>query len=185
MVKQSVQACQTIIGSLEQQADVIASIADRMVAVLQSGGKVLSAGNGGSAAEAMHLAEELVGRYRGDRVSLPGLSLVADSTALTCIANDYGYERVFSRQIEGLGRAGDMLVLFSTSGKSENMVQAVFAGTDAGMITVNLLGGSGGSLAGKGDYEVIVDSDDSARVQEAHQLIMHILLEAVEQEYAS
>ena len=173
-----------VIRSLEAHQDAIAAAADRMVEVLRGGGKVLSAGNGGSAAEALHLAEELVGRFRADRVSLPGISLSADCTTMTCIANDFGFEAVFSRQIEGLGQSGDMLVLFTTSGNSENMVRAMDAARGRGLLVLSLLGKGGGKLAGRGDFEVIVDHDHAERIQEAHQVVMHILLEAVERAFA-
>ena len=183
LVGQCIADSSRVIQSLESHAEVIASAADRMVEVLRGGGKVLSAGNGGSAAEALHLAEELVGRFRADRVSLPGISLSADCTTMTCIANDFGFESVFSRQIEGLAQAGDMLVLFTTSGNSENMVRAMDAARERGLIVLSLLGKGGGKLAGRGDFDVIVDHDQAERIQEAHQVVMHILLEAVERAF--
>jgi D-sedoheptulose 7-phosphate isomerase len=122
----------------------------------------------------------LVGRFRGDRISLPAVSLVADCTALTCIGNDYGFDAIFSRQIEGLGRDGDLLVVFSTSGNSANLVEAVTAAKKEGMITVALLGKNGGALAGSADFEIVVEGDATEHIQEAHQVLLHIMLNEVE-----
>jgi len=173
-----------VIAGLADQADQIHSICTAIIAALSDGRKVLTAGNGGSSAEAMHLAEELVGRYRGNRDPLPGLALPADSTALTCIANDFGYEHVFSRQIRALGCPGDVLILFSTSGRGASLLNALTAARDAGLLTVCLLGRDGGSLAADADHALIVKSDDTARIQEAHQVILHMILESVEQVFA-
>jgi D-sedoheptulose 7-phosphate isomerase len=168
------------IASLRDQAPGIAAIGARFVQALKQGNKVLTAGNGGSAAEALHMSEELVGRYRNNRVSLPAVSLTADGTALTCIGNDYGYDYVFSRQVEGLGKPGDILVLFSTSGRARNLERALEAGRERGMVIVSLLGRDGGVLAGRADHEVIVVGQATERIQEAHQVILHLILDAVE-----
>jgi len=146
----------------------------------QGGGKVLTAGNGGSAAEAMHLAEELSGRYKQDRRALPGLALCADGTALTCIGNDFGFNRIFARQVEAFGKPGDLLVLFSSSGNSQNLVEAVNAARAAGMKVVSLLGRGGGIMKGLSDVEIIVPYTSGAHTQEAHQVILHFFLENVE-----
>lgn len=171
------------IAGLADHADTIAAIGTRVVECLHAGGQVLTAGNGGSAAEALHFAEELTGRYRGNRRSLPGISLVADSTALTCIGNDFGFDAVFSRQVEGLGRAGDILILFSTSGRAANLQRAVEAARARDMVVIPLLGRDGGPLAGQGDLELIVEHTDTARIQEAHQVVLHMILEAVERSF--
>ena len=130
------------------------------------------------------MAEELIGRFRSDRPSLPGLALVADSTAITCISNDFGYDCVFSRQVEGLGRAGDVLVLFSTSGSAVNLKRALETARRRGLVTVCLLGRDGGALAGQADFELIVPGSATERIQEAHQVILHLILDAVEQQMA-
>ena len=161
-------------------SDGIAAACGLVTAALRDGHKILTVGNGGSAAEALHMAEELVGRFRADRRPLPAVCLVADPTALTCIANDFGFDRVFSRQVEALGRPGDVLVLFSTSGRAENLALALEAAGKAGMRTLCLLGRGGGPLAGRGDREVIVPEQTVERIQEAHQVILHIVLDAVE-----
>lgn len=148
---------------------------------LASGNKIITAGNGGSAAEALHLSEELIGRYKYERPSMAAVSLVADCTALTCIGNDYGFNSIFSRQIEGIGQQGDVFVGFSTSGNSENIIKAAEVAKAKGLKVINILGKDGGKLKGTGDIDLIVSAPDTESVQEAHQVIMHILLEIVEQ----
>jgi D-sedoheptulose 7-phosphate isomerase len=169
--------------SLVAQRPTFDQIAAAAVQTLRAGGKILSCGNGGSAADAMHLAEELIGRYRSNRRSLPGVCLCADATALTCIANDFGYDEVFARQVEGLGTKGDLLVCFSTSGNSPNILRALDAAKRRGVKTVALLGKDGGQAKGRADFELIVGSTDTARIQESHTLILHALLEVVEREF--
>ena len=178
--REQVLAAAALMGALAEQADGIAAAARLMIATLQAGGQVLTAGNGGSAAEAMHMAEELVGRFRTNRRSLPAVSLAADGTALTCIGNDFGFDEVFARQIEGLGRPGDLLVLFSTSGSAVNLRRAVAAAHARQMRVLLLLGRDGGPLAGTGDLEILVHGGATERIQEAHQVLLHVLLDAVE-----
>ena len=149
---------------------------------MKSGGKILTCGNGGSAADALHLAEELVGRFRGNRRSLPAVSLAADATLLTCIGNDYSFDEIFSRQVEGLASENDLLVCFSTSGNSPNILRAIKAAKTKGVKSVAFLGKGGGKSKGKADLEMLVPSSDTGRVQEAHTLILHALLEVVERE---
>jgi len=168
------------VESLPRLLPAIREAADMLVASLRAGGKVLTAGNGGSAAEAMHLAEELTGRYRSNRRSLPGVALTADGTALTCIANDFGYDELFARQIEGLGNAGDVLVLFSTSGNAKNLSRAVQQARQQEMNVIALLGRDGGALARLADVEIIVPVQHTERIQEIHQMILHIALETIE-----
>jgi D-sedoheptulose 7-phosphate isomerase len=170
------------IASLAPMAGEISGISQAIICALKKGKKILTAGNGGSAAEALHMAEEFTGRFRSNRLSLPAISLVADCTTLTCIANDFGYDSIFSRQIEGLGNRGDVLVLFSTSGRSANVVKALKAAKSKGMITVSFLGRGGGPLAGKSDYEMIVEGA-TERIQEAHQVLIHLILDDVEEAY--
>ncbi len=183
-LKAAIEKSVTTIKSLIVKTEEIAAICDAVVETLVSGHKLLTAGNGGSAAEALHMAEELVGRFRADRKSLPAVSLVADSTALTCIGNDYGFDYIFSRQVEGLGAPGDMLVLFSTSGKAKNLTRALRSAVEAKMRVVCLLGRDGGCLRGRGDFELIVDGDATERIQEAHQVIVHLILDAVESAFS-
>ncbi len=158
---------------------------EMIVQALRGGNKILTCGNGGSAADALHLSEELVGRYLADRQSLPAVSLVADPTLLTCIGNDYGFERLFSRQVEGLGKPGDVLVIFSTSGNSENLLRALEAARERQLQSIALLGKDGGKAKGQADLEIIVPSTVTARIQEIHTLILHMWLDQVEQVFVT
>jgi D-sedoheptulose 7-phosphate isomerase len=153
---------------------------EEIQSALKSGRKLFTAGNGVSADDALHLAEDLVGRFDKERPSLPAICLSADPTLLTCIGNDYGYDRLFSRQIEGLGQAGDVLVVFTTSGNSQNLVNALDAARQKGLRTIALLGKSGGQAKGKADHEIIVPSQVTARIQEVHTFILHCWLNMIE-----
>ncbi|MGF1633812.1 MAG: SIS domain-containing protein [Phycisphaerae bacterium] len=143
-------------------------------------GKLLIAGNGGSAADAMHFAEELVVRYQKNRRAFAAIALT-DPTVLTCCGNDFGYEKVFARQVEALGRPGDVLVVFSTSGNSPNCVAAVDEAKKAGLRSLAFLGKDGGALKGQCDVEFLVPSDTTARIQEVHQLLYHAICQWVDQ----
>ncbi len=165
---------------LEQQAQAVAAMARALLEGLRRGGKVLLCGNGGSAADAQHLAAELVNRFRRERPALPALALTTDTSVLTSVANDRAYEQVFARQIEALGRPGDVLLLLSTSGRSPNLHQAARAARERGLTVLGLLGGDGGGLAPQCDLALVVPSAQTPRVQEVHILIGHILCDAVE-----
>lgn len=168
----------------ENLADRLA-IAARLVAeALRRGNKVMFCGNGGSAADSQHLAAELVGRYRRNRPGLAALALTVDTSALTAIGNDFGFEEVFSRQVEALGQPGDVLVAISTSGRSPNVLRAVEAARALGLKTVGLVGRDGGQLAGLVDLALVVPSEDTARIQECHITLGHILCDLVEGELA-
>jgi len=147
---------------------------------LQDGGKVLVCGNGGSAADAQHMAAELAGRFRMDRKSLAALALTTDTSVLTAIGNDYGYDEVFARQVLGLGKRGDVLVAISTSGCSRNVLDAAIAARELGMFVVALTGSTGHMLEALSDVTLLVPSDDTPRIQEAHEFLIHIICEAVE-----
>ena len=183
MIRAGVRESAGVVNSLLGDVRALDRMAGLLVKTLKRGDTVLAAGNGGSAAEAMHFAEELTGRYRSNRRALPAVALAADGTALTCIGNDFGFDCVFSRQVEALGRPGDLLVVFSTSGNSPNMVRAVESARRRRMRVIALLGRDGGALAGRADVELIVKSKATARIQEAHQVVLHLLLEAVEAEF--
>jgi D-sedoheptulose 7-phosphate isomerase len=174
-------ACRTL-QALASQESAFQSMAAEVVATLRSGGKILTCGNGGSAADSMHLAEELVGRYKNSRRSLPAISLNSDATLLTCIGNDYGFDQVFSRQVEGLANQSDLLICFSTSGNSPNILRALESAKARRVKSVALLGKGGGKAKGKADFEIIIANDDGGRVQEAHTLILHALLEVIERD---
>lgn len=175
------QAREALDALSADQASVerIAIVAELLAECFESGGKVLICGNGGSSADAMHFAEELTGRFRKERPALPALACT-DPGHITCAANDYGYERVFSRWVEAHGRRGDVVIVLSTSGNSENIRKAVVAAQDQGCKTVALLGKGGGKLAGACDFEWIVAGDESDRIQEVHMFVLHALIEGVE-----
>lgn len=157
-----------------------------MLACARAGGKILFCGNGGSAADAQHFAAELVNRFLLEREPMPGLALSTDTSALTSIGNDYGFDQVFARQVLGLGRPGDMLVVISTSGNSANLLRAVEAAQSREMTTLGLLGGGGGALITRVDRVLCVGATShTPRIQEGHHLIMHLICEWVEARWAA
>ncbi len=173
-------------AELKSQAPAVNAVATVIKTALLNGGKLLTAGNGGSAAEALHLAEELTGRYsQPDRRALPAICLAADGTALTCIANDWEFSKVFSRQVEAFANPQDVLVLFSTSGNSENLIAAARAMRDRGGKVVGLLGRGGGRLRPLCDLAVVAAGEQSGPIQECHQVILHLILEKVEHNEAA
>ena len=178
--EQQLSEISTVLAALRAQAATVDAIAALVRDTVLGGGTLYTAGNGGSSTDAQHLAEELIGRYRSNRRALPAVSLTADSSVLTCIANDFGYEAIFSRQIEGLMRPGDVLVAFSTSGNSPNIVAALEAARARGGNTIALLGKTGGACQGLADLELIVASNNTARIQEAHLQVLHYICEVVE-----
>ncbi len=172
------------VAQVESALPVLQIVANVVVESLRRGNKVLTCGNGGSAAEAQHFAEELVGRYKRDRRSLPAVSLVADGTLLTCILNDYGADEIFARQVDGLGCAGDILFGLSTSGNSSNVLRALERARARGITTVALLGRDGGKMRGLADHEIRIEANATARIQEAHLLLIHLLCEAIDEAFA-
>ncbi len=168
------------IDALQTQRNALAEVIVLVREALGRGATVFTCGNGGSAAQALHLAEELVGRYKSNRPALRAVCLNADPTALTCIANDFGFEEVFARQVQGLARTGDVLVVLSTSGRSANLLRAVDAAEVAGVTTIGLLGGDGGETTGRCSKALVVNAPDSAGVQEAHLMIIHMICEGLE-----
>ena len=160
--------------------DDIEEAADLIAKSLESEGTIFWCGNGGSAADSQHIAAEFVGRFKKDRKPLRSIALTTDSSILTCVANDYSFEEVFSRQINALGRSGDVLVAITTSGKSENIKQALVQARTMGIKTIGLLGKNGGECKKYADVSMIVPSDTTARIQEIHILIEHLLCEIVE-----
>jgi D-sedoheptulose 7-phosphate isomerase len=154
---------------------------DLLVETLARGDRVYTLGNGGSAVDAQHFAEELVGRYKRERRPLPAQSLAVDAAALTCIANDYSFDEVFERQVRGFVRPGDVVIAFTTSGRSANVVRGLAAAREAGATTVLLGGGEdGGPAAAHADHALVVPSSSTARVQEMHVLLLHLLIEQVD-----
>lgn len=147
--------------------------------VFENGNKVLICGNGGSNCDALHFAEEFTGRFRSDRKALPAIA-ISDSSHITCVGNDYGFDSIFSRGVEAYGKPGDMFFGISTSGNSPNVIKAVEAAKKIGMKTCLLLGKDGGKLKGMGDFEFIIPGKTSDRIQEIHMMILHIIIEGVE-----
>lgn len=169
-----------VIASLRAQRPILEQIANAMSEAVLAGRKILWCGNGGSAADSQHLAAELVGRFRRERRGLPSIALTTDTSVLTSIGNDYGYERIFSRQVEALCAEGDVLIGISTSGSSRNVCLALEAARSLGAFTVAFTGQGGGTIADIVDLAVRVGSKDTARIQEAHILCGHILCDWVE-----
>lgn len=172
---------QALLTALAEQSGTIEQVADLVAQRILSGQTVFTCGNGGSAADAGHFAEELSGRYRSNRRALPAMSLSIDALAITCIANDFGYDAVFSRQIEAHGRPDDVVVVFSTSGNSPSILNALHVAKQRGLTTIALLGKGGGAALGLADYHIVVPSDDSGRIQECHIQIVHFICEVIEQ----
>jgi len=183
-IKQQIQASidtkQNILKD-EKLMQTIAEVGKACLALYKNGKKTLLAGNGGSAADAQHFAAELVGRYGFDRPSLPSLALTTDTSNLTAIGNDYGYDKVFSRQVEGMGNEGDLFIGISTSGNSQNIINAFEAAKLKGITTVALVGRDGGKMANIADFTLIVPSNDTPRIQESHLLIEHMICDIIEQ----
>jgi D-sedoheptulose 7-phosphate isomerase len=160
----------------------ILAIADRIVRALRDGGKVLLAGNGGSAADAQHIAAELVGRFGFDRAPLAALALTTDTSALTAIGNDYGFERVFERQVRGLGRPGDVFIGISTSGRSANILAALRAARECGLSTVGFTGVNGAGMAPLCDLMLVAPTDETALIQQIHMTAAHAICGLVERD---
>jgi D-sedoheptulose 7-phosphate isomerase len=194
MDKKSVSKCmkEKIVGSIESHVWAVQSLLQNNVEEIEklckitircfkNGGKVLFAGNGGSAADCQHLAAEFVGRFKAERTPLPALALTTDTSILTSIANDYGYENVFQRQVNALSNKNDILILISTSGNSQNLINAVFEAKKKNLFTVALLGNAGGRLVDLVDLPIVVNANETARIQECHILIGHILCDACDE----
>ncbi len=162
--------------------DRIVQVATLMAMAFREGHKVLLFGNGGSATDAAHLAAEFVGRYKRERAPLPAIALATDIAAITCIANDYGYDELFARQIRAHGQNGDVAIAISTSGNSPNVLKGVEAAKACGLITVGWTGGTGGKLAGLADHSFVVPSAVTARIQESHITLGHVLCELIEEQ---
>jgi D-sedoheptulose 7-phosphate isomerase len=180
-VQKSYETKQTIYNS-DELLDTISKVSKLCIELYKRGNKTILAGNGGSAADAQHIAAELVGRYGFDRPSIPSLALTTDTSNLTAIGNDYGYDKVFSRQLEGMGQSGDIFIGISTSGNSLNIINAFNSAKEKNITTVALVGKDGGEMAKLADIAIIVPSDSTPRIQESHILIGHILCDIIEKE---
>ena len=163
-----------------ENAHIVDSAALAMARSLAAGGKVLVCGNGGSAADAQHMTGELLGRFLMERPSLPAVALTVDTSTLTAIGNDYGYEDIFSRQVQGLGRKGDVLVAISTSGNSGNVLKAIEAAREAGLAVVGFTGKGGGRMAALCDHLINVPSSHTPHIQEIHEAVMHLLCQLID-----
>ena len=180
----ALQRHRQLFDQLDQLQPTVARLAVALIDCLRGGGKVIWMGNGGSAADAQHLSAELMVRYRAERGPLASIALTTDSSILTAHSNDYAFDSVFARQVQGLARPGDLVVGISTSGNSANVVQAIEQARSMGIATAALLGRDGGALATLADQAVIVPCDETARIQEAHIFIGHWLCEVIDQQMA-
>ncbi len=181
MIENEMKAHQEVIARcLDEIQNYIYTGCILSMEAMKNGKKILIFGNGGSAADAQHIAAELVGRYKTERRGLPAIALTTDTSALTAIANDFGYERVFERQVEALANEGDLLIGISTSGNSENVNRALKLGREMGCKTIGLSGKDGGAMNGLCDLNIVVPSDDTPRIQEMHIMIGHIMCQAVD-----
>lgn len=169
-----------VVRQLEHEHALLETIAVAMCAALRSGGKILWCGNGGSAADSQHLAAEMVGRFRRERRGLPSVALTTDTSILTAVGNDYGFEAIFARQVEALGVPGDLLVGISTSGNSPNVVAALKTARELGLVTVGFTGAGGGKMAAHADHLLAINATDPARIQEAQILAGHMLCDWIE-----
>ncbi len=185
-----------IVAELQENIDVksevikslapkIEEIAKSLIFTLKQGNKILIAGNGGSAADAQHFAAELVGRFKKDRASLPAIALTTDTSIITSIGNDYGFDKIFSKQVEALGKSGDIFIGISTSGSSKNLIEAINIAKKKNVKTISLLGRSGGEISKISDISLIVPSNNTPRIQETQGTIIHILCNLIEQEMFS
>jgi len=181
MIEKELQAHkETIDKTIKEMIPQIEEASRLLIETLEKGNKVLLCGNGGSAADAQHISAELTGRYKTERKGLPAIALTTDTSALTAISNDYGFNRIFDRQVEALLREGDLLIGISTSGESLNIVSALLLAKDMGAKTLGFSGKGGGKMNYVCDLNMVVPSDDTPRIQEMHILIGHILCQAVD-----
>ncbi len=177
---QTLQEARELFATLDNLEPQLKAATELCLTALRHGHKLLVCGNGGSACEAQHLVGELVGRYKKNRRALPAIALTADGATLSCIGNDYRFEEVFSRQIEALGQPGDVLIVFSSSGQSPNLVEALKRAQQLGLPSVAFLGKDGGPALPLADCVCLVPHSATARVQEAHQFLLHTLMDAIE-----
>ena len=172
-----------VMQSLEGLIPKVNRAAELIVQCLQSGGKILLCGNGGSAADSQHIAAEIIGRFETERHALPAIALTTDTSILTAVGNDYGYKEIFSRQVQGLAKPKDVLIVYSTSGNSENIIAAVDSARTIGCRTISMTGKGGGALSALADVDLCVESANTARIQEAHAFLGHALCAAVDEEF--
>ena len=181
LINKHLQEHSIVLDSIMQLEESIEKVANIFLSCLEKGGTIFWCGNGGSASDSQHLAGELVGRFVDERKPLKSIALTADSAVMTCIVNDYGYEYIFSRQVEALGSKGDVLVGITTSGNSKNVLKAFEVAKDKGVTTIGLLGKGGGMAKSLVEESIIISSQTTARVQEMHILVGHILCDLIEE----
>lgn len=186
VIKEQLQSHRLLMEVVERDmSHLISEVTEALVETFRSGGKLIVMGNGGSAADSQHFVAEMVGRFKMERKALPAVALSTDTSILTAIGNDYGFDSVFSRQVEALASAGDMVLGISTSGNSANVLKALQLAREQGCRTAGLLGKDGGSIKSACDFSLIVPTSDTPRIQEAHITIIHIICDLVEKELFS
>jgi len=183
IIKESIEEHKKVLSSLEKYIPLIEKIASLCISSLKKGGKIVFCGNGGSAADSQHLAAELVGRFLKEKRPLSSLALSTNTSILTALGNDYGFEYTFSKQVEALLKPEDVLVAISTSGNSKNVIEAVKKAKEIKVKTIGLLGKGGGKLKKIVDLPLVIESNNTARIQEMHILVGHILCKLIEEEY--
>jgi D-sedoheptulose 7-phosphate isomerase len=181
MVEEFLKEHINVAEKTKKHIDKIKDIAEALTKTLMNNKKILICGNGGSAADAQHFAAELIGRYKKERKSINAIALTTDTSILTAIGNDYGFDKVFARQVEGLGKEGDVLFVISTSGNSENLLNAAKVAKEKRLYVIGLLGKGGGKLKELCDKEITIESENTPRIQEMHIMIIHILCEIIEE----
>ena len=167
-------------GYVENNEEKLIKVINKIVKTIKNGNKIMICGNGGSAADAQHFAAELSGKFKHIRKPLPAIALTTNTSAITAIGNDFGFEYIFERQVEAIGKKGDLLIGISTSGNSENVLMAVKKAKELGIVTVGLFGNNGGKMKEFLDYKLIVDSNDTPKIQECHLVIYHTICEEIE-----
>lgn len=182
LYKQNLQEHLAVVNASKDLDTVIYQSILLLTKSIRKGGKIIFCGNGGSAADSQHLASEFTGRFIKDREPIASISLTTDTSALTCISNDYSYEQVFARQLKAIGKEGDVFVGISTSGNSNNIIEAIKTAKEIGITTISLLGNDGGAMKDLGDLSIIIPNNVTARIQEMHILVGHTLCGGVEQE---
>jgi D-sedoheptulose 7-phosphate isomerase len=179
--RQAIEEHRALAGRIDELLPTVEKVVEALIACYRADGRVYTFGNGGSAADSLHFAEELVARFKRERRPLAAQSFAADPTVLTCIANDYEFDEVFARQVRAFARRGDVVVGFTTSGESENVVRGLAAAREAGATTALLAGGTGKPAADNADHALVVPSSSTARVQEMHVLLLHVILDRVDE----
>jgi len=183
-IQEIITSSSKTITSISNNSSEIESVVLKIVSAIKNGNKIILFGNGGSAADAQHITAELIGRFKLERKSFPALALTTDSSILTSLSNDYSFDTVFSRQCEGLVKEGDIIIGISTSGNSKNVYNGLITAKKFGGYTIGLLGNEGGNISKIIDISIIVDSNSTPRIQEAHRTIYHIICELVEKKLA-